>query len=317
MAHPGGQDQHGGHLDSSSGQYHFHNGPLAGRSFPTREAALVALGEALPLPPQPNVGNPPDTISLASWNIRNVSSNSRTEAELGIISLILFRYDFIAIQEVRDEEVLARIVGILQNDFQVTYQFDVSNEVGTTTHRERYAFLWRTDRVTRTQAGNFFNDTNNDFVREPYCASFQSGTFDWTICTVHILFGSSPNERRPEIRHLDDLYRSVRSAGTERDIFICGDFNFPPDDVGWDQLRAEDNMKFAIDHPGRTTIADVSLFDNCWWPQAAVEVIEGSANIFEFDEVMYPPGSRDEAFRLTSDHRPISIRIRTNGPDDD
>ena len=37
-----------------------------------------------------------DTISIASWNIRNVSDKSRSDAELGIISLVLFRYDFIA-----------------------------------------------------------------------------------------------------------------------------------------------------------------------------------------------------------------------------
>ena len=35
----------------------------------------------------------PDEIHLASWNIRNISTGSRSDAELGIIALIVFRYD--------------------------------------------------------------------------------------------------------------------------------------------------------------------------------------------------------------------------------
>ena len=64
----------------------------------------------------------PKTISLASWNIRNISTRSRSGAELGIISLIIFRHDFIALQEVLDKEVIERIQKILKKDFQVDYK---------------------------------------------------------------------------------------------------------------------------------------------------------------------------------------------------
>jgi len=42
-AHPGGRDQHGGHKDSATGTYHFHEGPLAGRTFASKELALMEL----------------------------------------------------------------------------------------------------------------------------------------------------------------------------------------------------------------------------------------------------------------------------------
>ena len=42
-AHGGRKDRHGGHNDHSQGNYHFHDGPLAGRTFDSREEALKAL----------------------------------------------------------------------------------------------------------------------------------------------------------------------------------------------------------------------------------------------------------------------------------
>ena len=75
------------------------------------------------------------------------------------------------------------------------------------------------------------------------------------MCSSHIKFGSSKADRRPEIQTLDDVYRSLKSTGSERDILICVDFNFPPDDEGWDELKAEDGMRFAIAPPSKTTVA--------------------------------------------------------------
>lgn len=258
----------------------------------------------------------PNELTFASWNVRILSNGSRTDAELGIIALILFRYDFIALQEVRDQQVIERLQTIPANDFQANYDIEVSEPVGRTT-TERYAFMWNSDRIEQVGTGSFYADPGDGFIREPFCGSFRTGTFDWTMCTVHILFGNNQAERRPELLLLDDVYRSVRDSGAGNDVIICGDFNFPPDDVGWNQLLQEDSMQFAIAQPARTTIADVSLYDNCWWPAATSEIVAGSAHVFEFDELMYPEGSRQEANRLTSDHRPISVRVLPAATDDD
>ena len=103
----------------------------------------IAAGAFLALASSVRAG---DTISIASWNIRNVSDRSRSDAELGIISLVLFRYDFIALQEVLDETVIERIREILKRDFRVDYDSAVSPRVGRK-KKERYAFLWRKDKV--------------------------------------------------------------------------------------------------------------------------------------------------------------------------
>ncbi len=43
FAHGGGLDSQGGHRDRKTGTYHFHRGPLAGQSFPSKSAATAAL----------------------------------------------------------------------------------------------------------------------------------------------------------------------------------------------------------------------------------------------------------------------------------
>ena len=54
------------------------------------------------------------TVSIAAWNIRIFSDNSRDDQELMMIADILVDYDFIAIIEVRDERVLMRTESLLQ-----------------------------------------------------------------------------------------------------------------------------------------------------------------------------------------------------------
>lgn len=56
-AHKGRTDAHGGHHDRATGTYHFHSGPLAGKSFANKAAALKALDEHKQAQaPQPNPG---------------------------------------------------------------------------------------------------------------------------------------------------------------------------------------------------------------------------------------------------------------------
>ena len=204
-----------------------------------------------------------------------------------------------------DETVIERIREILKRDFRVDYDFAVSPRVGRK-KKERYAFLWRTDKVAPLSKAWVFVDSGDRFEREPYCGAFKASAFDWTICTIHLLYGDSQADRRPELLVLDDVYRGERDSGSEKDILICGDFNFDPDDVGWAELKAEDGISFAIGPPMKTTIGDKSLYDNCWWPEATREVVAGSGAVFEFDELMYPPGTRKEANLLIG----VSIRRR-------
>lgn len=56
MVHGGGLDGYGGHHDRKLGGYHFHRGPLAGKSYDSQSQAIAAL-ESL-RKKQPSTSNP-------------------------------------------------------------------------------------------------------------------------------------------------------------------------------------------------------------------------------------------------------------------
>jgi hypothetical protein len=92
-----------------------------------------------------------EDLLLASWNIRIFSTGSRDDTELELIADRLQQYDLIAIQEARDAEVVERTLAILESRGH-TYEAFVSAQVGRGV-QERYAFLWRPDKVERFDDG--------------------------------------------------------------------------------------------------------------------------------------------------------------------
>lgn len=217
--------------------------------------------------------SPRETITIASFNIRVFSNNSRDNEELNYIADVLQSYDIIAIQELRDEEVLKRTVAILK-ERDKEYEYEISEKVGRGV-KERYAFLYRKDKVEVIKEGKFYQEENDEFIREPYYATFKAGNFDFTLITVHILYGSSKAERRPEIIELATVYQKIQDEDpTEQDIILLGDFNFPPTDTGFDNLKSISTMTFLIAPPAKTTITDTSLYDNFWFQKNMLRNIQ-------------------------------------------
>ena len=319
-AHGGGIDSQGGHNETATGTYHFHQGPLDGQTFESREAGAAALAELegetqeppeLPSPQLDPV--PPGQIRIASFNIRIYSTGSRTDAELELIADRLQQFDLVAVQELRDQEVVNRTLAILAGRGH-EYEALVSEPVGRGV-LERYAFFWRPDRVDPVGAGAIVADPGDLFIREPFYASFRAGGFDFTLITIHSIFGDTVGDRRAEGLLLDDIYRAVQGADPEeQDVILAGDFNLPPEDAGMAEVDAVLDPVFtgAI----RTTISDASLYDNFWWDPDHVAEWTGAAGIDRFDESVF--GNNDEAASLAvSDHRPVWVTFRTDLPDDD
>ena len=317
--HSGGLDSQGGHNDRVAGTYHFHQGLLAGETFSTKEDGTAAL--QIEVSPAPTVDLPtlqlppvpPGQIRLASFNIRIYSTGSRDDTELGLIADRLQQFDLVAIQELRDEEVVQRTLSILEARGHV-YHAMVSPPVGRGV-KERYAFLWRPEKVAPVDSGTVYSDPDDVFIREPFYASFRAGSFDFTLITVHVIFGEGVAGRRAENLLLDDVYRAVQGADpNEQDVILLGDFNLPPSDSGMIEVDATIDPVFTGDV--RTTISETSLYDNLWWDAEFVTEWTGAAGIDRFDEAVF--GNDDDAASLAvSDHRPIWVTLSTELPDDD
>ena len=271
--------------------------------------------------PDPSVGETtiaaePQTITLATFNVRIFSNGSRDDQELEQIADVLELYDFVAIQELRDTLVLRRAVNELATR-GYKYAFDASNRVGRGSPYELYAFLYRTDKIQLVTPGVLWGETNDEFIREPFYATFRSGNFDFTVITIHVLYGDSQSERRPEIIELANVFQAVQSGNAnEQDVILVGDFNFPPTDQGWTNLKAIPTMTWLVNPPEKTTISDASLYDNFWFQSQYVTEYADSFDIYVFDEDVF--GNDDQAASLAvSDHRPVWAVFRTDMQDDD
>jgi endonuclease/exonuclease/phosphatase (EEP) superfamily protein YafD len=318
FAHSGGLDGQGGHNDRAAGTYHFHQGLLAGETFATKEQATTALQvEVSPAPteefPRPQLApTPPGQIRLASFNIRIYSTGSRDDTELGLIADRLQQFDLVAIQELWDEEVVQRTLSILEARGHV-YHAMVSPPVGRGV-KERYAFLWRPEKVAPVDSGTVYSDPDDVFIREPFYASFRADSFDFTLITVHVVFGDGVADRRAENLHLDDVYRAVQGADpNEQDVILLGDFNLPPSDSGMVEVDVLLDPVFIGDV--RTTISEASLYDNLWWDAEFVTEWTGAAGIDRFDEAVFA-NDDDAASLAVSDHRPIWTVFSTVSDDD-
>ncbi len=248
-----------------------------------------------------------DDILLASWNVRILSDKSRDDSELQMIAQIIDRYDLVAIQEVRDTRVLNRLRVMLPG-----WDYIASESVGRGV-TELYAFFYRVSDVKPISDAKTIEDPYDVFIREPAVASFKAANFDFTLVSNHILYGDSKNDRRAEIRHLDDLINYIDEINNaENDVILLGDFNMPASDQSWEM----EGFIPVIDPSWKTTITDTSSYDNIWLSDTDTYSSEfmGLYEIYHFDEILYDD---DNTAKLeVSDHRPIAIRLSTDSDDD-
>ncbi|MBU0650922.1 endonuclease/exonuclease/phosphatase family protein, partial [bacterium] len=257
----------------------------------------------------------PDSVTVASFNIRIFSDNSRDDKELNVIADILKKYDVIAVQEVRDEQVVKRTLEILKKKGLV-YGYMISDAVGRGV-KEKYVFLFRKNKVSVIKQGKIYKDEGDKFIREPFYATFKSGNFDFTLATIHVLFGNNESERRPEIVQLSDVYKKIQAEDEgEQDVIVLGDFNFSPLDTGFYSLKSFPSMLYLISPPLKTTVSDTSLYDNFWFQRSFLKEYTGKFGVDSFDKKIFM-GKTAIAKKAVSDHRPIWAEFAIKGEDDD
>ena len=249
-----------------------------------------------------------DTLTIASWNIRVFSNNSRDASELTKIASIIKKYDIVAIQEVKDAAVLNRLKKKCPG-----YDYIASKRVGTRTHKEIYAFFYKKSLIDPLGKPAILADPQNLFIREPFIGTFKAGNFDFTLCTIHLLYGKNQAERRKELILMDEVLAIAQKAnGREDDLILLGDFNFGPDDHGWQVGK----LGYINLINAKTTVGSRSPYDNIWINKKYTREYAGKNGMFKFDTVMFK-GDLKTARREVSDHRPVYAEFYTDKEDDD
>ena len=260
-----------------------------------------------------------DALKFASWNIRILSDGSRDDTELIKIAHILVKYNFISIVELRDEKVLKRLQNIL-TALGKTYHYDISPQVGRGV-KERVAFLYDPTFIEVVQPGELYPDAadgTDDFIRDPYWATFRAGKFDFSVIAVHIIWGDRVADRRSEIMALGPVYAHVQkhNGADEDDILLVGDFNRDPsDNKAFEILRTVPTMTHLFALPQKSHIKDSSLYDNILFQTSALTEYTGECGIDKFDETDFANNDK-AASDAVSDHRPVWALFRIDIDDD-
>jgi len=260
---------------------------------------------------------PVDRLKIASWNIRDFSDDRCNDEELQKICSILEQYDFIAIMELIDENVLIRTQNMLA-DMGRDYDYQISDKVGRSpSSMEIYAFLYDMDKVYVVKPGQLYPDPEDKFIREPYYATFRAGEFDFTIIVVHVIYNEPVGPCRAEIQELATVFQSIQDADPfEQDVLLVGDFNKEPNDgLAYSGLFGIDSLEYLFDLPLKTMIWDSNLYDNIFFQSMYVTEFTGRKEINYFDETMFA-NDDDIANLMVSDHRPVWAEFKTNEDDD-
>lgn len=252
-------------------------------------------------------------VVIGTWNVRILSTGSRTDEELSQIADRIIPLDVLALQEVRDPEVVDRLVALLAARGH-RYEAVVSEQVGRETS-ERYAFLWRAGAVVSTYPAWLWSDSDDEFIREPFVGHFRAGAFDFTLITIHVIFGDRVAQRRAEAEALARVVHLVQLIEEEEDdVLVAGDFNLEPDDEGLSWVR-DWGWESLLDGSEPTTISDSATYDTIWRCAETTEWT-GAVGVDRFDETVFA-GDDEAASLAVSDHRPVWAKFATHGPDDD
>lgn len=255
-------------------------------------------------------------IDLFWWNIRNLSTTSRTDGELAQIASVLRSAEVVAIGELNDTQVLGR----LATTMGPTWRHTASPKNGRTPDTaEHYGFLWNGAVLDIVGAVQVDTAAAATIDREPAWCTFRTndGHLDFTVIAIHVTWGSTAAGRQEEIRLLPDTWNRVQTATTvDDDLILVGDFNRNVGDVSFDGLLSVAGVVRAEENPPSTHISGTSTYDQVFLDPGRTTEWSGGMQVHRFDEELF--ADDDAAASLAcSDHRPVSIRLRLSGGDDD
>ena len=118
------------------------------------------------------------SIKILTWNIQELGQSKNTE-EIASITKIINPHDIVVIQEVvakdpRGAQTVAKIVDEL-NRMGAKWNYSISDPTQSPSNNmsERYAYIWKTSKVSITTKPYLDKELKDKCIREPYVAGFK------------------------------------------------------------------------------------------------------------------------------------------------
>lgn len=251
-------------------------------------------------------------LTLVSWNIQHLG-RSKTDEEIWQMAQILRHFDIVAIQEVVAKDPAgAQAVAKLADELNRTganWDYQVSNPtISPSVYiSERYAFLWKTSKVTLQHRAFLDSEREDLFFREPFIAKFKSKKQNKTFYIANYHSRKYTDKPQEEIIYLLDYPERWDTSY----FLIAGDFNTPETDKVWNAFyekgfaSALKNKKTTLKQKCNSSMYLNHPIDNIYYTP---KINLHQSNSIDFVQSCY---NLDRA-RGISDHLPIFIEFSLN-----
>jgi deoxyribonuclease-1-like protein len=258
-----------------------------------------------------NKADTASNLKIVTWNIRDLG-RSKNAAEIIEIANVLRDFDLVAIQEVVGKDpagaqAVAKIVDEL-NRMGSKWDYRISDPTKSPSVyiSERYAFLWKTSKVSLLTRAYLDKALEDYCFREPFIGKFQlkNGTRPFYVVNFHSRkYNDHPEEEIKFFKNYPEKLYTNR-------VFILGDFNLNEKHKVWDDLyelgfnSAVQNTKTTIKIACKDGIYLSHTIDNIYYNTSVAQNIQ--ANHIDFVKTC----KNLEFARTLSDHLPVFLECK-------
>jgi endonuclease/exonuclease/phosphatase family metal-dependent hydrolase len=249
-------------------------------------------------------------ITITSWNLENLGK-SKSQVVINFIANTLKDFDIIAIQEVVAGDGGAQAVARLADELNrkgSKWDYRISDPTSglNSYKRERYAFIWKTSKVTLVGRPWLETKYTNEINREPFFATFKSKDKRFTLVTFHAI--TKKMQPETEIKY----FKFLPAEYPDKNLIFCGDFNCPQSHtvfnplkkMGYRPIFTEQKTSLKMEPVNNECLA--SEFDNVFYNRAKVRFI--NSGVIKF----YRSFNSLKNARTVSDHIPIWFQFSLN-----
>ncbi len=276
------------------------------------------------------------TLRLGGWNTKKLGHGSSKDFAL-MAQVIEANFDILAVLEVMQKKGAPGAgYDTLMATLGSAWAGLITSEPRPNTtsgNSEFYAVIYRTSlagpcagwtalRYHTDNDGSHSGTGQDLFDREPAYGCFETPvgstapTFDFMLGVFHARWdGGSVPSIFAEAQNIDDVFTSMAGAvAGETDLILIGDFNLVPGILQQATAAADrtDGSGSTLNSTGART---TNLYDHVLvWDETATSEMAGNATVLDVRGVST---SNQKFYTNVSDHLPIRVLVRTEGPDDD
>jgi len=254
-----------------------------------------------------------NTISLVSWNIRDLGG-SKNEEEIEKIVQLLRDFDLVAIQEVvakdpKGAQAVAKIAyGLNRTGSKWDYKVSDPTHSPSAYSSERYAFIWKTSKITLENTPFLDKKLEDVVVREPFIGLFKAIESMEQFYVVNFHSRKFNDHPEKEIKFFKAYPERLKS----QNIIIAGDFNLNEKHTVWNPLYSKGYLSALKVSPTTLKIKCKNenylnhSIDNIFYNEATMKVSTSGKVDFV--------GSCDNLTkaRFISDHLPVFMEFSFN-----